>query len=633
MFSKKQLQKSFLSLFIISAFLFNAIIPANAQGDFVTSGRIGGSSSVYVFRSSSTAKKSSYAPKRKSVAKRTVKQRRVTRKTIAKQSVVVAKKNRVRRKIKVVTPKELEVIDVNRKTPQEASKVLAGAGEYFVQQDDYDKAVGYLEQAVELDDKNNDAKLALSEAYTVLGDKTLESADEYAELAAKALQENNNDAVKKFLGQERLARQSAEKSFRRAIELDPKNASAYASLGGYLDSLGTEANDAEAKANYEKALELDSALTNVKAPLGIIYYQAGLVEKSERYITEAISGGEDNAETQYFLGLIRYKQNRNDEARKALETSIRLDDDNAEAHYYLGAIYSRLDNDDKAIGQYLRATSLDPKFVNAWFDLGVTYYNLKQYQNAIDAFSKAIKLNMNQSDEEKRIYAESFGNLAEAYRQTEQYDLAISKYRNAVDLVEDPELYSTFAFVLARDEKWSEAIRTFEKVTQLKPDAISFANLGWAYYQESQYQANFRRFDKQKASLQKGKTALQKAIQADPNLAAAYLNLGITMNDLGEHKEAIKILEKANTMQKKWVFAVNELGIAYRKNNEFDKAIEQFERAIKMDKNYGLAYFALGETEIAKGDVKEANKTLSELKKVDSKLADKLAEIIRKATF
>lgn len=633
MISKNSLQKAFLSVFIIFAFMFNAVAPASAQGDFVTSGRIGGGSSVYVFRGSSKAKKSNYASKRRSSAKRTKKQRRATRRKVARQSRSVARKNRNRRSTKAVTPQELEEIQVERKTPQEASVVLAGAGEYYVGRDDFEKAVGFFEQAIELDANNTDAKLALSEVYTMLGDQTLEKADEYAEKAAEAVAAGNQADVQKFLTQEKFARQKAEKDFRRAIELDPKNSSAYASLGGYLDSLDTEDSEKEAKMNYEKALEIDPELTSVKAPLGIIYYQEGLIDKADRYISEALAGGEDNAETQLFAGLIRYKQNRNEEAKKALETSIRLDDESAEAHYYLGATLSRLGEEDRAIEEYIRSTELDPKFVNAWFDLGVAYYNREMYQQAIKAFDNAIDLNMHQSEEEKRIYAESFANLAETYRQIENYDLAISKYRNAVDLIEDPELYSTFAFVLARDEKWSEAIRTFEKVTALKPDAISFGNLGWAYYQESQNHARWGRSDREKDSLLKAKAALERAVQTDPDFAAPHLNLGLTLNDLGEHKEAVKVLEKATELRKDWVFAVNELAIAYRKNGDYDKAIKEFERAIKMDKNYAYAYYGLGETHVARGRLKDAEKVHKDLRKLDARLADKLGNLIAKAKF
>ncbi len=631
MFSKKQLQKSILSLFFIFVFLFNTVLPAKAQGDYVTSGRIGGGSSVYVYRTSSKVSKGNYAPKRRSVAKRTAKQRRTTRRSIARQSRVVARKNRVRRNIKTITPQELEDVQIERKTPQEASVVLAGAGEYFVEKDEFEKAVGYLEQAVELDEKNTDAKLALSEVYTMLGDQTLEKADEYAELAAKAVAERNEEDKQKYLREENTARQKGEKYFRRAIELDPKNASAYASLGGYLDSLDKVESDKEAQANYEKALELDANLTDVKAPLGIIYYQEGLIEKAEKYITEAMNAGEDNAETQYFMGLIRYKQNDNVKAKQALEKSIGLDDDNEEAHYYLGAVLTRLGEEDRAITEFQKATLLDATFVLAWFDLGVAYYNKGMYQKAIEAFNKAIELNRNQTEEDRRVYQESFANLGETYRQTENYDKAVSHYRNAVDLIKnDPELFSSYGFVLAEEDKWIDAINAFKKVTELQPDEFSFGNLGWAYYQEALYHQKWNRKSQASASLQNAKTALETAISKNPNFPAPYLNLGATLRAMGSNKEAVTVLEKARILRKDWLLAEFELGVAYLESGDQNKAIGQFKKVIKSDKNSADAYFYLGKAEYEKGDEKEARKILQELRKLNSKKADELEKILNK---
>lgn len=630
MVSKRFIKKGLLNCFIIFTFVFNSILPVKAQGDFVSSSRIGGGSSVYVFRTSRKAKKRTYLPKRRTKAKRTRKQRRVTRRKIVRQSRRVAKKNRRRRKIKKITPKQLEEIKIATKTAAEASKILAGAGEYYVEKDDSEKAVGFLEEAVELDDTNNDAKLALSEVYTSLGDSSVDKAEEFAQKAAAAVKANNEADVQKYLTQEKFSYQKAEREFKRAIELDPRNSSAYASLGQYFDNKG---DDVKAKENYETALSIDSDFTRVKAPLGIIFYQEGMIDKSEKYISEALASDPNNPEVQYFLGLIRYSQNRNDEAKTALEASIVADNDNAEAHYYLAATLARLGNEDRAINEYLITTTLNPKFVSAWFDLGVAYYNKGMYEKALAAFDKAIKLNMNQTTEDKRIYAESFANMAETYRQTGRYGAAISRYRNAVDLINDPELYSTYGFVLAREERWLDAVKMFEKVTQINPDAVSFANLGWVHYQESEYQKNYRYFDKQKTSLRKAKSALQTAISKDSNFAAPYLNLGNTLNDLGEYDSAVSILRKAVKLKPKWVVAETELGTAYRNKKDYGNAVKQFKKAISIDNRYAYAYYGLGEAEFTRGKMKEAKKAHKRLKELNAKLAGDLERKISKGIF
>lgn len=632
MSNKGQFKKAILSICFIFTLLLNSIPVAYAQGGFVTTNRIGGGSSVYVFRTSRKAKKSNYAAKRRTKARRTKKQRRVTRRKIVRQTRRVAKRYRKRRTIKKVTPKQLEKINIKTISKAEASKVFAGTGEYYVERDEFEKAVQFLEQAVELNPNNNDAKLALSEVRTVLGNKSVDQAEDYAILAAKALKEKREADVEKYLTKEHFAFKKAENDFLSAIKLDPKNSTAYASLGQYYDDKN---EDEKAIENYKKAIAIDDSLSYVKAPLGLHLYQKGEIAEAEKLFTEALKDGVESAEMQYFYGLILYKKQTDDkEAKIALQKSLSLDNENAEAHYYLGAVSNRLKEYDRAIESFKRATDFDPTFVLAWFDLGVVYYNQGQYDQAIAAFDKAIKLNKNQNDEEKKVRVESHANLAEAYRQKNQPKLAIPKYRFLVGKVNnDPELFSTFGFVLAGEKFWRESITTFDKVVQMKPDSVSYGNLGWAHYQESQFHASWNRKSQQRASLQKAKDALQKAIDQDSEFVAPYLNLGYTLNDLGEHDEAVKVLKKASKMRKDWVLTENALGIAYHGKGDLDKAAKHFQKAIKLDKNYASAYYGLGEVEFKRGKRKEADKALAKLSKLDTKLARILSRKIEKGAF
>lgn len=528
-------------------------------------------------------------------ARRTKKQRRRTRRNVVKQSRTVAKKNRVRRKIKIVTQKEFEEIKVNRKTPQEASKIFAGLAEFHLRRDGLEKAVLAYEEAVQLDSANKDAKHGLSEVYTRIGDIAL-NAEKYSK---------------------------AEKDYAAAIKLDPKNSSAYAGRGQVYDE---KEDELKAKADYEKAIELDPSLTRVYAPLGIIYYQEGETEKAEQYINNALAGSSENAETQYFLGLIRYKQNRNAEAVIALRKSIGIDADNEDAHYYLGAALYRLGKESEAIGEYEKTIQIDPKYVLAWFDLGVAYYNSGRYKDSISAYNTSIKFNSNQTTELKKVFGLSFQNVAEAYRQTNQFKLAESKYRVAVDHIkDDPELYGKFGFVLGRLKKWSVAIANFEKAVAINPDAISYANLGWAHYQDALNDEEFN-YPKERinAKLRKAKPALEMAVQKDSTFAAARLNLGVVLNGLGESAQAARVLEEAVKLRKNWLPVENELGVAYLNNKQYSKAVKQFKKVTKKNKSFVWAFYNMARAEIFRGNKKAARKIQKKISKMDQTLANKL---------
>lgn len=603
MLLKQRFQKVLIACTLVWALLFTSL-PVNGQ-EFITGSSITGGSSAFVFRKSKKAKKNSALPRRKSKAKRSTRQKKATRRKVVRQSRVVAKKNRVRRSIKKVAPTDfarIDVVELQRKSPKEASKVFAGLAEYHLGLEDTDKAILAYEQAVELDKNNKDAIHGLSEVYTRKGDDAVE-ADDFGK---------------------------AKRYYDEAIRLDDKNSSAYAGRGQYYDSLNKEN---EAKADYLKALSIDPEMNQVKLPLGIIYYQEGEIAKSEGYVVSALTGGEDNAETQYFFGLLKYKQGIDAEAEKALRKSIALDDSNDDAHYYLGAVLNRMGREVDAVKEFERATQIDDKYVPAWFDLGVAYYNQERWNDSIAAFGQAIKYNANQNEDYKRIYFESYANRAEAYRQVEDFNRAISDYNNAVSRIKnDADLYTNFGFVQGRKEKWDLAIDNFKKAAAIQSDAISYANLGWAYINKAAYDKEYNHpksvID---VSLRNAKPALIKAVGYDSNFLAAYLNLGAVLNDLDESNEAARALENAVRIQKDWVPAMQELGIAYLKQGKYNNAIKQLKRVVKKDNKNDWAKYYLAEATWRKGDKKEARKIQSRLAGSNKRLADRLETIFRTA--
>ncbi len=598
---RKQLRKVFVTYLLIWAFLI-ASLPLRGQS-IVTSSSVTGGSSAFVFRKAQKARKESALPSRRSRAKRSTEQRKDTQARISRQSRAVAKSNRNRRSTKQVNPQDfakIDVVELERKSPQEASVVFAGLAEYYIEREEIDKAILAYEQAVELDKSNKDALLGLSESYTRKGDDALEE-DDYGK---------------------------AKRYYDEAVKLDPLNPSAWAGRGQYYDSLD---QDEDAKSDYLKALSLDPDFNQVKLPLGIIYYQEGEIAKSDELVVAALSGDANNAETQYFLGLIRYKQGRDAEAETALRKAIALDDSNEDAHYYLGAVLNRMGREKDAVKEFERATQLDDKYVPAWFDLGVAYYNQERWVDSTKAFAQAIKFNSNQTEDLKKIYSESYANMAEGYRQLEEFDKAVTNYRIAVSRIkDDAELYSNYGFVLGRQEKWKPAIENFKKAAELQSDAISYANLGWAYLNQAAYDRSYNQPRSMiEGSLREAKPALAKAVQFDPSFVAAYLNLGVVLNDLGEYLEAAKALEKANSLQKDWGPAMQELGVAYSKLGKYSEAIKLFQKVLKQEDKNIWALFYLGEAEYRSGDKKEARKIQQRLQPLSRKLANQLETILR----
>lgn len=615
---------------IIWAILLSALPPNGQAQNVVTSFDLTGGSGAFVVRSSSTRKNTYVATRRKSNARRTSKQRRTTRRSVVRQSKSVARRSRSRRNIKQITPQQLQEIKIETKTREEASIILAGAGEYFVERGEVQKAAEYLEQAVELDPANTDAKLALSEAYTSLGDAVLED----SELTPAKVQK-------------------ARGYYEFALKYDEKNASAYAGLGQVFDELGDEP---QAKSNYEKALAIDPNFKQVYAPLGIIYYNEAKYDKSEEFIEKALSEDADNPETQYFIGLLKYQANENEKALAALQKSIRLDGENAEAFYYLGAVYDRLEKPLDAIKAFETAVRLEPNYVSAWFDLGNAYYNQNRFEDAIKAYDKAIQLNSNQTDELRALYTESFESRGDAYgKQAEKVETLgeakekIDKATGDYNIVsfqkkEDVEFLSKYGLALSRQasiyqslklqtSSWDRSIEFLEKAVRLSPDAINYTNLGFVNYRighlltETGLPANKT---KARPYLENAKIQLQKAVDMNPEFdEAPLINLGATYIDLGEYEKGIETLEKA--ARKKDLNMINFLlGIAYARSQKLKEASRYLTSAVERDAGNFMFLNALADVAILQKDKKAVRRVIEKLRRLGTVTALRKAESLEK---
>ena len=594
MIVKKNWRRNVLA-FVLAGILVFSSFPATAQ-DIVTSSDIASGSSVFVFRVSRKANQKKNAFVSTSRAKRSVAQRSFSRRNIIRQSNAVAKANQKQRPTKRIDPQTLAKAAPQIKTmpKEQAANILAGAGEYYLERNELERATGFFKEATTLDKTNKFASQGLSDAYTRTGNDLLEKEET----------------------------EKARFFFEEAVKFDDKNSTAYAGLGEVFDTL--EQNK-EAIANYEKALSLNSELTEIYSPIGILYYQEGEIAKAENYLTKALAANPNDSATQYFLGLVRYKQNRFEEAQTALERSITLDAQNAEAHYYLGEVYDKLNRQNEAIAAYQKAIQINPKYTEAFFDLGVAFYNQERYQDSVDAYKKVTTL--------KNDNWEAHANLADAYRQMNKLNEAAASYQIAVSRIKDnAELFSKYGYVMGSLGKWNGAIENLNKAVAISPDPTDYTNLGWAYYNAAQNDRSLRYNAEAQTKLQKGKEALEKAVQTNPRFAAALLNLGVVNNELKDYRSAISVLEKAADLadnKNVKLLVYNEQGISYYGLNDFEKAAKAFRKAIEMNDRFAAAHYSLGEVEYKRGNKKEAEKQLDKLQKLGATgLANRLKLIL-----
>ncbi|MEE3348613.1 MAG: tetratricopeptide repeat protein [Candidatus Gastranaerophilaceae bacterium] len=223
-----------------------------------------------------------------------------------------------------------------------------------------------------------------------------------------------------------------------------------------------------------------------------------------------------------------------------------------------GDKYLRKTNFQKAIDLYKRGLELYPEHYGAWFNLGNLYVAYEDYYSAIDAYSNAIKHNPNYVIARMNygiISAEKLGDFDGAIA---QYDKIIGIRRKLVYIpfvFNNLKSYKTnigLAYynkgVAYRqkstylDNKYTEkqayllqAIKSYEEAVKiLKNDYDARYNLALAYHLNGDFNL---------AGL-----TYCKAIKLAPLNYEAHYNLAVLLSHLKYYKEALKELQKANSI-------------------------------------------------------------------------------------
>ncbi|MEJ2721996.1 MAG: tetratricopeptide repeat protein, partial [bacterium] len=304
-------------------------------------------------------------------------------------------------------------------------------------------------------------------------------------------------------------------SFRRAVDLDPQYALAFAGLGEaywrkYRAALDTKWV-AEAIENGERAVELDDRLIPVRVTLGMIYAGTGEYEKAIAELGEVVALDPGSAAAYRELAVAYAGAGSLDEAETAYKKEIELRPLYWGGYYDLGVFYWRYDRPDDAIAMFREVIELTPDNPWGYNSLGAAYYNLDRLDDAREMFERSIEAmpnyraynNLGNLDYGDGRYADAaamyekalelsdksyitWANLANAYywlpdRRGEAYNI----YGRAAEMAEEqrrinprnPRLLTSLAGYYAMIGEREKAVTLTEQALELAPD-----NSRIAYY-------------------------------------------------------------------------------------------------------------------------------------------------------
>jgi TolB-like protein/Tfp pilus assembly protein PilF len=261
--------------------------------------------------------------------------------------------------------------------------------------EDIDKAIGYFEQAIEVDPGYAAAFSGLADAYTFLGTdlgflphrdafpKARDAAFAALEIDGACAEAHAALAFARFLDWDWVG---AETAFKRALELNPDSVIARDQYSCYLAHMGRLD---EAIEEVKCAIESDPLALLPNSDLSYYYVLARRFEEALRQI-EMIMNLESNFVLPYWnLGLLYNAQSRYEEAIAQLTKAKALSGNNPVIDADLARAYAGADRQDEALGLLRELEKMSRRRYVSQGIVALVHIGLGQKEEAFDRLEAA----------------------------------------------------------------------------------------------------------------------------------------------------------------------------------------------------------------------------------------------------
>lgn len=208
-------------------------------------------------------------------------------------------------------------------------------------------------------------------------------------------------------------------------------------------------------------------IAEVKANLGLMYYQIGNDEQAIEAFRQAIRFKPELFVPNLFLGREYVKLKRYNEAIPYLKEASLSKPDDVYAQQSIAQAYAGVGNTRLAIGAYLHAAQIDPRHADIWYHLGVSY--LEQ----VEADARVLLSRHKDSPYFQVLVADNFSEQHAFIQAAEAYEKAL------VSPQFPPGTHASYGFVLLNRHDLTGAEREFNAELRSLPGSL-LAKLGLA---------------------------------------------------------------------------------------------------------------------------------------------------------
>ena len=171
---------------------------------------------------------------------------------------------------------------------------------------------------------------------------------------------------------------------------------------------------------------------------------------------------------------------------------------------------------------------------------------------------------------------------------------AVQTYDRVIQLKPDfPDVYNNRGYALKGLGQLDEALQSCEKAIQLKPNfAEGYATRGIVL--------------KELGRLNEAMASYDKAIQLKPELAEVYVNRSNLLRTLGQSQEAVTSADKAIELRPDLAISYNNRGAALEDLDQLQHALRDYDKAIELKPDYADVYTNRGVVFASLGQLQKA---------------------------
>lgn len=409
----------------------------------------------------------------------------------------------------------------------------------------------------------------------------------------------------------------AEREFKRALTINPKQSRASFFLGYVILQYGGSERLAEAALALEKELELTPNDFYANFFAGVVASSENKHEKAIQYLQKAAQISPNRGEVYLFLGQSQIELNDLASAERNLRRAIELEKTDSRTksqarrtHFLLGRLLIKANRKEEgekelAIARKLQQESLDSARdeINQILGQVVATNEVKPNETGSET---QIKLPPERVAEIKKIklylgdiLAQSFNNLGVIASQNKQLNGAVKMFSAALEWKPDfPNLNRNLGIITFRNQQFENAITPLSQHLQANPnDNLIRQMLGASYYFTGNYAKSLETLK-----------PFESVITTNAELAYFY---GISLIQLKRNQEAVPIFNKLAEISQNNPASLFYAAQGFMILGDYEKSAKEFRQVILLSPNTQKANYFIGQSMIRLNRFDEAEKAFS----------------------